>query len=351
MTIRVIGLVCALLLCACNGTSTVATVPVASATPGGVTLYAYSPDDAPSVVTYPAWKGGRLSPSSILSGSKTKFVGGKSNVFGGAISVAADGTLYVLDAMRAKVFTFAPGAKGNTAPTRVESLPQDKGARFGAPQYGGFALDSNGNFWTANRFSGELERFPLAAAGWVKPSVSLVPQVQEGPKLTAGVASTVASDGRGNIYCVCQPRALFLQLYCITEYNVASATPKLVRSFYGILGSLDTQIPSNVLHVDANTKRVYEAIWTPAAVVEYPADAPSGPAPAPRVIGGPATTLNAVPAAITTDSHGDVYVAQGSTILVFAANASGNVAPKRIISDAQYLHFLGSAYGDLLNIQ
>jgi hypothetical protein len=60
--------------------------------------------------------------------------------------------------------------------------------------------------------------------------------------------------------------------------------------------------------------------------------------------------LASVPAAITTDASGDVYVAQGSAILVFGAHDTGNIAPSRIISSPAHLHFVGYAYGDLLAI-
>ncbi|HKE35811.1 MAG TPA: hypothetical protein VKB39_00165 [Candidatus Baltobacteraceae bacterium] len=353
MNYRVIVFLAFALLCACNGGGSVASAlpgPASASVPEpGSVLYVYSPDGTPLLAKYPASARGPVSPSAVLKGSKTTFVGGKSNLFGGGISVAADGTRYVFDAMRAQVLTFKP-AHGNVAPIAVETLPQNDGVSLQIPQYSGFALDTAGNFWTVDRSNGAIDRFRLGGSGSVKPSTTFMPSVREGKKYVSGVASTVASDGMGNLYCVCQPHELLLQLYCITKYDVTGSSPKLISSIYGILGNLDTQIPATVLHVDPNTKKVYVGIWKPAAVVEYPSDAKSGQAPAPQIIGGPLTTLASVPAAITTDSKGKVYVAQGDAIAVFAANASGNVKPDRIITDPNHLHFFGYAYGDLLAI-
>jgi sugar lactone lactonase YvrE len=339
-----------LLLSACGNSSTTVPVSGPTQTPSSGVLYAYSPDGEASVATFPGTARGTVSPSTLLAGARTTFVGGRANLFGGGISIAPNGTLYVFDAMRARVLTFAAGARGNAAPTRVERLPQNGNVSLKVPQYAGFALDGAGNFWTVDRTNGNIVRFPLGGSGPASASLTFKPSVRQGRKLVAGVASTVASDGEGYIYCVCQPDDLALQLYCITEYAVTGNAPTLVRSFYGIWGNLDTQIPSTVLHVDPHTKMVYVGTWKPAAVFEYRSDAPSGPAPRPNVIGGRATGLDSVPAAITTDSDGNVYVAQRSTILVFAASAGGNVKPIRAIADPKRLHFWGQAYGDLLAI-
>jgi hypothetical protein len=352
MSKRVIVLLLTLSIVACANGAQVAT-PVefgAQAAASQSNLYVYSPDGVGALLTYPPTARGATSPSTILSGSNTKFVGGTTNLFGGGISIASDGTIYVFDATRALVLTFAAGSHGNAAPASVERLPTNDNAQLKIPQYAGFALDTAGNFWTADRTNGNLDEFRLGGKGAVKALTIFKPSVREGKKFVPGVASTVASDGEGNIYCICQPNSLFLQLYCITQYDVTGAAPKLLRSIYGILGNLDTQVPATVLHVDPRTKTAYVGIWKPAAVVEYPADAPSGPAPAPHVIGGVLTTLDAVPAAVTTDSLGRVYVAQGSAIAVFAAGATGNVRPVRIIRDPKNLQFGGYAYGDLLAI-
>lgn len=353
MNYRAIVLGAALgLLCACNGNGSIAgPIPGATSTPAASSLYVYSPDRMPLLATYPSPASGPSSPSTILAGSKTMFDGlKKDTVFGGGISIAADGTTYVLDSMRARVLTFAAGSHGNVAPIAVERLPQNDGVSLHVPQYTGFAVDTTGGFWTVDRSNGNIDRFPLGGSGRVKASTTFKPSVLEGHKFVAGVASTVASDGMGNIYCVCQPDDLILQLYCITKYDVTGSSPKLVSSIYGILGNLDTQIPSTVLHVDPRTKTAYVGIWTPAAVLEYPADGPSGQAKLSNVIGGRRTTLDSVPAAITTDAQGRVYVAQRDAILVFGPNAGGNVRPARTIHDPHHLRFDGQAYGDLLVI-
>jgi hypothetical protein len=346
----IVAVILLAMVSACSGSQTTPT-PEPSPTVASNTLFVYSPDHDALLATYPALAKGSASPATVLDGSKTLFDGLKrDSIFGGGISIAEDGTTYVLDAMRARVLTFAPGSRGNVAPLRVERLPQNDGVSLHVPQYAGFALDTTGGFWTVDRSNGNIDRFPLGVSGTVKATATFKPSVLEGHKFVPGVGSTVASDGMGNIYCICQPDDLILQLYCITKYDVTGSKPKLVSSIYGILGNLDTQIPSTVLHVDPRTKIAYVGIWKPAAVLEYPADARSGQARLSKYISGLRTTLDSVPAAITTDASGSVYVAQGNAILVFASDAGGNVKPNRIISDPNHLHFLGNAYGDLLAI-
>lgn len=345
------ALISLVVLCACNGNPAAQPIPGPTPTPAADALYVFSPDRDALLATYPASAAGSVSPASVLDGSKTQFDGLKrDSIFGGGISIAAEGTTYVLDAMRARVLTFAPGSRGNVAPLHVERLPRNDGVSLHVPQYAGFAVDTSGGFWTVDRSNGNIDRFPLGGSGSVKATTSFKPTVLEGHTFVPGVGSTVASDGMGNIYCVCQPDDLVLQLYCITKYDVTGSTPKLLSSVYGILGNLDTQIPSTVLHVDPRTKIAYVGIWTPAAVLEYPSDAPSGQARLSKYISGRRTTLDSVPAAITTDAQGRVYVAQRDAVLVFDANAGGNVRPARVISDPAHLRFDGDAYGDLLAI-
>jgi sugar lactone lactonase YvrE len=318
-------------LCGCSvpGTRTPYAPETASrrALGSGQMLYAYSPNEKARVATYAADASGSVSPASMLQGTQAQLVGGKMNDFGGGIDVASDGTLYVLDGVRGELLTFAPGATGNQAPLRVARLPRAKKIYPLYPHYGGLALDTAGSFWTADRTTGNLLRFALDASGNVQPTYTLKPKVEEN-ELVPGVAATVASDGLGNIWCVCQPDDLALQLYCITEYHVAGvARPHLVRSFYGIYGDLATQIPPDVLHVDPHANTVYVGTWTPDWILEYPANTPTGPAPKARIIAGSKTTLDAQPTAITTDAAGNVYVALASRIAVFAKGAAGNHAP------------------------
>jgi hypothetical protein len=350
-----------LALAACGGTAPSAEPAAPPQAPPGVAgtagtgpmLYAYSPDGNGLVASYPVDSAGTIKPSAILTGSKTRFVGGSGNLFGGAIALGINGTLYVFDAMRGQLLTFAGQkngiASGNVAPSHVETLPQNSNVKLNIPQYAGFAQDTKGNFWTVDRSTGIIDRFPIGS-GTVKTNATLNAQIASPHGMNAGTASTVADDGQGNIYCSCQDHDLALQLYGITEYNVTGSQPKLVRSFYGIFGDLNSQFPSTVLHVDPVTQTVYVGLYKPAFVAGYPIATPTGRAKPPRIIGGLRTKLDATVASITTNGKGVVYVAQGSDIIEFGPKASGNATPLRVISDPVNLQFLGYAYGNLLAI-
>ena len=322
----------------------------------GQELFAYAPDGKGLVARYSAGASGRVSPSALLAGSNTNFAGGSANLFGGAIEIESGGTLYVFDATRALLLTFGPRAggdvaRGNVAPERVEHLPPNSNLKLNIPQYSGFAPDSLGNFWTVDRSDGHILRFPLSAKGAVQPTATLIPNIDTPQGINQGTASTVVGDGSGHIFCSCQDHDLALQLYAISEYDVKPATPKLIRSFYGILGDLDSQFPSSVMYVDTVTQTIYLGIYRPAAVIAYPVATRTGHAPPPRLIGGVATMLDTVPASLTTDTGGNLYVAQGSNILVFAPKASGNIKPKRVMSDPRHLQIAGYAYGNMLAIR
>ena len=349
---------CAMLLAACSsaGTNSNAFAPLPpssqNAVATGPLLYTYSTAGTGLVAAYRPQQGGPVVPQSVLAGSKTGLAGGAGYFFAGGVQIAADGTLYVFDGMKAKLLAFAPlgggVAKGNVAPVRVEHLPPNSNGSLHIPQYAGFAEDTKGDFWTVDRSNGKLVEFPMGASGKVQPIAELQPKIANSNGVGEGVASTVSDDGHGNIFCSCESHDLALESFGVTEYAVSGAKPRFVRSFYGILGNLDNQIPSEVLHVDPVTQTIYLGLYKPAAVIAYPVNTPTGHAPPPRIIGGPHTTLASTVAAISTDSAGRIYVAIDSTVAVFPGNASGDVTPLRVLTDSANMQYLQYTFGSML---
>jgi hypothetical protein len=350
---------CALVAAGCAGNSApsaipMAQAPAAQAAGNGATLYAYSPVGHALLATYRAGLSGSSSPLSILAGKKTGFFGGKNNLGGGGVRVAADGTVYVLDGMRAKLSVFAPGASGDTAPIRTARLPENSNKALNISQYLGFALDAAGGFWTVDRSNGTMLRFLLSGKGDIAPSETFQPKIASPKGNQEANASTVADDGSGNIYCLCQNHDLLLESYGVTTYAVnAKGKPTLTRSFYGAPGDLHSQFPSDILWVDPVKRQIYLGITGPNFVAAFPTSA-FGENSNPRIIGGANTMLGTTPnaniASLVTDAQGALYVAIGSTVLVFDAKARNDVAPSRIISDAKDLNYFGFPGGSLLEI-
>jgi hypothetical protein len=342
--------------CAGNAAPAIPGPQTAAARPGGsvATLYAYSPVGHALLATYASGLSGSSSPLTILAGKKTGFFGGKTNYGGGGVRVAADGTVYVLDGMRAKLSVFAPGASGNTAPIRTARLPANSNKASHVSQYVGFALDAAGGFWTVDRSNGTMLRFLLSGKGDITPSETFQPKIASPKGNQEANASTVADDGAGNIYCMCVNHDLLLQSFGVTTYAVNSAgKPALTRSFYGAPGDLDSQFPSSILWVDPVKRQIYLGITGPNFVAAFPTSA-SGKDFSPRIIGGKKTKLGTTPNAnigsLATDAQGTLYVAIGSTILAFNAKARNDVRPDRIISDAKDLNYFGFPSGSLLEI-
>lgn len=343
----------------CAGYSIQSAVPAARPAAARIaesdaTLYAYSPVGHALLAAYRSGLSGPSSPLSILAGRKTGFFGGKTNYGGGGVRVAADGTIYVLDGMQAKLSVFAPGASGDIEPVRTARLPANSNKTAHVSQYVGFALDAGGGFWTVDRSNGTMVRFLLSGKGDIKPTQTFQPEIASPNGNQEANASTVADDGAGNIYCMCVNHDLLLQSFGVTTYAVnAAGKPAFTRSFYGAPGNLDSQIPSSILWVDPVKRRIYIGITGPNFVAAYPTSV-SGGAGKPRIIGGKKTMLGTTPnaniASLATDAQGTLYVAIGSTILAFDAEARNDVRPNRVISDAKDLNFFGFPSGSLLEI-
>ncbi|MEO9170978.1 MAG: hypothetical protein ABI282_07030 [Candidatus Baltobacteraceae bacterium] len=351
---------CAMLLAACSGAPQApTTLPSLSTTLAennaakAPLLYTYSTAGSGLIAGYLADQGGKVVAQSILAGTKTRLAGGAGYFFGGGVEFASDGTLYVFDALKGKLLTFAPAkdgsvAHGNVAPLRTELLPSNADSRLEIAPYAGFAQDTKGHFWTVDKTNGKLVEFPMAGNGTVQPLASVQPKFASPKGIGEGTAQTVADDGKGNIFCSCESHTLSFESFGITQYAATGSKLVFVSSFYGIAGSLDGQLPPEVLHVDAVTQTIYLGLFRPNAVIAFPVSTPTGHAPPPRIIGGPNSMLAGNVASISTDSIGRIYVADNSTVAEFPRNASGDVTPIRVLSDPTNMQYVQSTSGEML---
>ena len=79
-----------------------------------------------------------------------------------------------------------------------------------------------------------------------------------------------------------------------------------------------------------DTERLYVADYDANAIFVFAAGVSGNVAPI-RTIAGAATELSE-PSGVTFDSAGDLYVANGGSVLKFSKNANGNVAPLATLS-------------------
>lgn len=304
-------------------------------------MYAYVPGAKTLVATYLASASGASAPQSVIAGSQTQLQAGD-----GGIALAADGEIYVLDGTPGQLLVFAAGAAGDVAPIRTET--------FSKQHLSSIALDANGNFWTVNNCygrvppgCGNLLRYSLSGSGPVRPNLKLLPELDTPIGVLPAIATAVATDANGDLYCVCVVLYHGAQAIGITQYRVSAAgKAKRVRSFYDLTLP---QIPPQMLHIDA-TGTMYAASTFQPGIYAYPADQPSGMVTSRRVIFGAKTGLRTI-AALATDASDALYVAQPKRVAVFAANADGNVEPVRSIVDLARLRYPNAPFGTYLAIR
>jgi hypothetical protein len=307
----------------------------------GPTLYAFTSLQTPLVASYTLPASGTVSPKTVIVGSATHLTSGTSN--SGGVAVAGN-TIYVLDGVRSQLLVFASDATGNVAPLRAAFLPRG--------MYSGIALDGNGNFWSAEWNSRTMQRFSLAGRGWLKPSVTIAPQLDTPIGMLRAATTTVAWHG-SDLYCVCVVLNGGRQAIGVTEYRVTpSGKSTLVKSYYDFLGPALPELPPSMMHVDERSGDVYAAGVLPFyGVFAWYAGQKSGSVHKRlKTIYGTSTGLANIES-LTTDDHGWLYVATPQGIEVFNPEANGNVKPDRVISDPKHLRYTNGQFGDYLTIQ
>jgi hypothetical protein len=342
MMTRAASALAAILLAACSSSISQSSIPTGSPSPRTPLLYAYVPGAKTLVAAYVAGASGTTAPASVLAGGRTQLTAGN-----GGIAIGTDAQMYVLDGVPARLAVFAAGASGNVAPLRM--------ATFSKSHLDGIALDASGNFWTVDSCYGRvppgcggLLRYPLAASGVTRPNLSLDPQLDTPIGDLPAVATAVATDTKGDVYCVCVVLYHGAQAIGITQYHIdAAGKPAIVRSFFDLTLP---QIPPQSFTIDAASGTMYAASTFQPGIYAYPANQRSGMVTKRRVIFGTKTQLGVI-SALATDAAGELYVAQPKRIAVFAKSASEDVPPMRAIVNPSRLQYRNAPAGTFLVIR
>jgi hypothetical protein len=335
----------------CSGTTSLAPAPPPCAgttcNPAQPLLRVFSPL-TPLVATYAADVRGSVSPSSVLSGSRTQLTDGH------GLAVGDDGTTYVLSGSPAAVLVYAPGAKRNDAPEKVVQLSPPLLGDYAV----GLALDGQGNIWTADRAGRHLLRFPIKD-GVSRPNLSITPELK-GPKgWVPASAEDVALDARGYVYCLCNILIDGTPLTGFSVYRPGGSSRKaIVRSFYSSSGT--ASIPESVLTVDpfgtiygASGKNTTGSSGNP--IFAYSTKARWGSVNPSRFLRPKRLAIDTI-SALATDADGHLFVgfqsaapASTSQIAVFPA-AHGNDTPLYVLRDKRLI-FGPGVYGGLIVVK
>ena len=263
---------------------------------------------APGVMVYAAGASGDVIPIRTIAGSNTALT----NAAG--IARDATGNVYVTNPPRdpgsgGSITVYAPWADGNAAPIRTIT-----GDRTGLDRPVGIELDTAGYVYVANTYA--VTVFAPGASGSVAPISTIESYAQIGG---------IALDTAGNLYVASRD--------VVTVYAAANRNPAPIRTIAGSHAGLGC--PAG-LGLDASGE-LYVANPCSGSITVYAAGA-DGDATPTRTIAGSNTGLNG-PSAITLDAARNVYVtnaggylANAGSVTVYAAGASGNATPIRVIA-------------------
>ncbi|HXB61528.1 MAG TPA: NHL repeat-containing protein [Acidobacteriaceae bacterium] len=192
------------------------------------------------------------------------------------------------------------------------------------------AFDASGNMYVTDHDSNKVDIFAAGATGNVAPTSSI-----SGGNTGLSSPSGIALDSTGKIYVVNQFNNVSVTVYAAGA--TGNATPVATIS-----GGSTGLVEPNGIALDS-TGKIYvcdERNSSTASVTVYAANPVGNITSAPlATIMGANTGLNSSHD-LTLDSSGNIYVVNGddfggagaSTVDVFAAGATGNVAPIAVIS-------------------
>jgi hypothetical protein len=277
--------------------------------------------NASSIVAYPPGSNGNAAPTATITGRRAGVRDATDLV------VTPSGALWVSDPETNMVKEFAPGANGDAAPeTRIA------GRKTLLHSPGGLALASNGNLWVLNDdpsdSAASLSEFAAGAHGNVAPIERIA-----GGKARLFPAGGIAISGNGKHLWVTHVEAgSGLDSPAVQEFR--TSTPGNVAATRTIAGAhTEFDFPYGVV-VDREGDLIVSDDadrGTVSAILTFAATASGNVAPT-RVVSG-ATTGIMQPSYLTLDALGKIWepnVARNS-LGRFASTASGDVAPKATI--------------------
>ena len=341
-----------------SGTAATSGVPTTPATTPAMSVYvfqnndAFAPPQPSSILQFAKSASGSTSPLSSITGpanvifdTVTEDGGGNLYVGGHTYNASpntAPGVVNILE--------YTAGSTGTATPLRSISGSATGLQQLSTNPIFGLDLDAAGNLYVAadvaigsgptGRIYAAVSVFPPTANGDVSPA-----------KVIAGSLTTMASGppqiavtASGTLYV---PNPAIEQADSILIFAPASSgniapTATLggaATTIYTVKGiALDSAGNIYVASLAQSTSNVAESA-VPSILV-FAAGATGNVAPI-RAISCPATTMPTI-GNLRVDSAGEVFVLSGTTILKFAAGATGNIAPAAAITSPSYFQPLGS---------
>jgi hypothetical protein len=255
------------------------------------------------------------------SDSRTAFLTGATF---SALAADGRGSLYVGSGTQILVYGLEP--RGAATPKRTI-----RGTSTGLIYpVGALAVDGSGSVYAyANvevdgiEYSG-IRVFAPTADGDVAP-IKVIGGNATGMNL---LGIQIAVDSAGNIYV---PGGNSTRVDSVLIFNSSAAGNVLPTA---VLSGSNTLINEAVGVALDSTGNIYVGDSSGPSILEFSAGSTGNVAPI-RTISGPATTLSAI-GNLTVDGSGDIYILNDQTIVRFAPDASGNVAPAATIRNYEF---------------
>jgi sugar lactone lactonase YvrE len=283
---------------------------------------------APSITVYAANAAGNAAPIRTITGPATR-LGSPS-----ALAVADDGTLYVANSEvpaddLGSVTVHAAEATGNAAPLRTLVGP-------GLAEPRALALDRADRLYVllGSPFRSEIKVYPGGAGEGTQPARAFKLPTPYFFLQLVGNPNGIAVDARSRLYVADKFSANGMNAYgpdlgairVFRAGTVNDSTP-----LRAINGSLTRLNGPTAVAVDRSGNIYVANYWGtgPGSVTVYEPEADEDARPL-RMLAGTATGIHS-PSALVLDPWDTLYVANGSTVTVFAPRASGDVPPVRTL--------------------